>query len=479
MHFADVPTVSGSERVLGHLRVMRVDRLGVLERLSREVDRLSRLDIPGRRTFVVNHPETLHEVLVAGARHFDKSEVTRFALHPLAGEGLFTSNGEPWRRQRKLMAPLFHAGQLEGYAGDMVAAAARTQATWRDGETISLARETSHITMSIAGKTLFDADTFGEADAIGDAVSVALDWTAANAPSALAIGHVVARHALAKLALRSPARTAARLGKLADRLGAPLFVPGPVGRRLRAGIALLDAHVQKMIDARREGAQKDDLLARLLRARDDDGTRMSDRQVRDEILTLFIAGHESTAVSLAWTVYCLCRNPEIYQRVQREVDALDGEPTFADLARLPFTLRVFKEGLRLYPAAPLFTRQAREGASVDGLALRPNDVIIVSPWALHRRADLWPDPENFDPERFLPEKEAERSRYAWLPFGAGPRVCIGASFALMEGQLVLASLLRHARFESLGDEVPEVGATLRPKNGMPMRVHLRQSHRVA
>ncbi len=474
MLFADVPKVGGGERVLGHMRVLRADRMGFLSRLTREVDRVSRLEIRGRRTFVVNHPEVLHELLVEGARTFEKSDVTRFALYPLAGEGLFTSNGDLWRRQRKLMAPLFHAGQLETYAADMVAATVRGQSTWKDGQTVSLAKETTHITMSIAGKTLFDADTFSEADAIGDAITVALDWAAANAPSFLALGHLLARRSLQGIARRGPLRAAAPIGKLADRLRAPLVLPGESGKRLRAAITLLDTHVQGMIDARRAGAQKDDLLARLLRAQGDDGAKMSDRQVRDEVLTLFLAGHETTATALAWAVHCLCKNPAVYEQVQAEVDALAGEPTFADLSRLPLTLRVFKEALRLYPPVPLFTRQAREEATIDGVTVRRNDVVLVSPWALHRRADLWPDPERFDPDRFLPERESKRSRYAWLPFGAGARVCIGAAFAMIEGQLVLASLLRHARFESLNDEVPEVSATLRPRSGMPMRVHLRR-----
>jgi cytochrome P450 len=479
MLFADVPKVGGGERVLGHMRVLHADRMGFLARLTREVDRVSRLEIRGRRTFVVNHPDVLHELLVEGARTFEKSDVTRFALYPLAGEGLFTSNGDLWRRQRKLMAPLFHAGQLESYAADMVAASARGRATWKDGQTLSLAKETTHITMSIAGKTLFDADTFSEADAIGDAITVALDWAAANAPSFLLLGHLLARRSLQGIARRGPLRTAAPLGKLADRLRAPLVLPGERGKRLRAAIALLDTRVQAMIDARRGGAQKNDLLARLLRAQGDDGAKMSDRQVRDEVLTLFLAGHETTATALAWAVHCLCKNPAVYERVQAEVDALAGEPTFADLSRLPLTLRVFKEALRLYPPVPLFTRQAREEATLDGVTIRRNDAVLVSPWALHRRADLWPDPERFDPDRFLPERESGRSRYAWLPFGAGARVCIGAAFAMIEGQLVLASLLRHVRFESLNDEVPEVSATLRPRSGMPMRVHVRRSAPVA
>ena len=479
MQFADLPKVGGAEKVFGHFRVMGADRMGFLALLTRDVDRLSRLDMGPRRTLVVNHPDVLHQLLVEGTRTFEKSEVTRFALAPLAGEGLFTSNGELWRRQRKLMATLFHGAQLESYAADMVAAAERGQASWNDGDTVSLAKETTRITMAIAGKTLFAANTFGEADTIGDAITVTLEWTAANAPSLLAFGHILARRMAQRLAERGPARAAAPLTRLAERLARPVLVPGAEGRRMRKAIAVLDDHVQSMIDARRDGAHKDDLLARLLRARDEEGGSMNDRQVRDEILTLFLAGHETTATALAWAVHCLCKNPAIYRQVQREVDALDGSPTYADLPRLALTLRVFKEALRLYPPLPIFTRQARDGAKLDGFVLRRDDVVVVSPWALHRRADLWPDPERFDPDRFLPEREATRPKYAWLPFGAGARVCIGASFALIEGQLVLASLLRRTRFEAMNDEQPEMRATLRPRSGMPMRVWRRERTPVA
>ena len=259
----------------------------------------------------------------------------------------------------------------------------------------------------------------------------------------------------------------------------PLSEPGAVDRRLRDSIARLDAPVQQMIDARRADlGQHTDLLTKLLDARDDDGNRMSDKQVRDEILTLFVAGHETTATALAWSVHCLSKNPAIYAAVEKEVDALAGDPTFDDLPRLALTLRVFKESLRLYPPIPMFGRQCFEATSLAGRRLERGAVALVVPWVLHRRPDLWPDPERFDPERFLPEAEARRPRLAWLPFGAGPRTCIGNQFAMIEAQLVLAKLLRHVRFERIDgypEEVAEPMATLRPRGHMPMRVRWRRS----
>ncbi len=245
---------------------------------------------------------------------------------------------------------------------------------------------------------------------------------------------------------------------------------------MRKAIAFLDETVQGMIDARRQNpGEHADLLARLLEVRDeDDGERMSDKQVRDEVLTLFVAGHETTATALAWAVYLLGKHPEIYAAAEREADALVHAPTVADLPRLGLALRVVKEALRLYPPVYLDARQAIGDTTLDGVAIREETVALFSPYALHRRPDLWPDPERFDPDRFLPAAEQKRSRYAWLPFGVGPRVCIGMGFALMEGQLLLARLLQRFRFELMGEEEPSTrSATLRPKHGVRVRVHAR------
>jgi cytochrome P450 len=276
------------------------------------------------------------------------------------------------------------------------------------------------------------------------------------------------------------------LERVAERFERPVWVPGAEGRRLRAAIQLLDERVQRMIEARRaapaDSGGPQDLMARLLSVRDEEqgGARMTDKQVRDEILTLFVAGHETTANGLAWTLYCLCRDPKWYAAVEHEVDALPGDPTVVDLPRLELALRAFKEALRLYPPVYSDARQAMVATPFAGCDLPEGAIVFYAPYALHRRADLWPDPERFDPDRFLPAEESRRSRYAWIPFGVGPRVCIGMGFALMEAQLVLAKLMRHARFELVGDEVPEATAALRPRGGMRMRVRLRgQSRPVA
>jgi cytochrome P450 len=249
-------------------------------------------------------------------------------------------------------------------------------------------------------------------------------------------------------------------------------------RELRKAIAVLDARVQRMIDERRAAANPNpDLLTHLLRARDDDGSRMDDKQLRDEILTLFIAGHETTANGLAWAIYLLARHPEVYARVRAAVDALDGRaPTLADLDRLELLTRVFKEALRMYPPVYLFARMSIADVTIGGYAVPKNTVFLISPWALQHRPDLWPDPDRFDPDRFLPQAEAGRPRDAWIPFSDGPRVCIGMHFAMIEAPLVLATLLQRADFE-LAADAQIVGthdaATLRPKGGVPMRIKAR------
>jgi cytochrome P450 len=360
----------------------------------------------------------------------------------------------------------------------MVQCARRTVDAWADGQTLLLAHETTRLTMGIAGKTLFDADTFSAADEIGDALTVALGWTGWVMARPFAIAHVLSRRAILRVSART--RSAGARTFLEDagrRLQGPVALFGARGRGLSRAIAFLDDHVQKMIDARRRaaatGERRSDLLTRVLEAVDEDGATMSDRQVRDEVLTLFVAGHETTATGLAWTLYFACRHPAIYDAMEREADAVGDAPGVADLPRLDLCLRAFKEALRLAPPVYIFGRDTREPVTIGGHAMPPPTNVMVSPWAMHHSARFWDDPERFDPDRFFPERDAARHRYTYLPFGAGPRVCLGSHFAYMEAQLALAVLWRQFRFELLGDDEPEPGATLRPRHGIRMRVRRR------
>jgi cytochrome P450 len=338
-------------------------------------------------------------------------------------------------------------------------------------------REATRITMAIASKALFDTDTFDETDEIGEALTVALRWASdASASFNLGLQAEIAA-SLDHAAERFPGRVGSAARAAALSLDRPIVWPGRRGRELRAAVRLLDARVQRMIDERRASAQGtacNDLLSRLLSASvHHQDHSMSDRQVRDEVLTLFVAGHETTATALTWAFYYVGKDPPLLAALEAEALALNRIPTVDDLPQLPLTQKVFKESLRIMPPVPVFERQALEPVEIGGQRLAPGGHVVVLPWALHHREALWPEPDRFDPERFAPEAESARPRHAYVPFGAGPRVCIGNQFALLEGPLVLATLLRCARFELLRHEEvkpdPRV-ATMRPLGDIPIRV---------
>ncbi|MBL8609381.1 MAG: cytochrome P450 [Myxococcales bacterium] len=459
------------------LRTIRTDRIGGLRRFNDEGRDIGRFAFVFGDVVLVNTPEAVHEVLVTHAKSFEKSPILRAALHPLAGQGLFTSEGDLWRRQRRLMAPLFQPSALRGFADEMTRCAERAVATWRDGQVLDVAHETTRIAMSVAGRTLFDIDTFDETDSLGDALTTALDWAAEESGRMTLIAQARFKVALERLADRSPARLADRLRGVADRSIEPIMWPSARTRELRAALDRLEARVARMIEERRKSpGDRTDLLSLLLAARDDDGSGMSDRQVRDEVLTLFVAGHETTANALAWGLMLLAQHPEVYAELRREVDALGRAPTFDDLPRLDLALRVFKESLRMYPPVYLFGRIAVADVSVGGYALPKGTVVLVSPFSLHHRPDVWPDPERFDPGRFTAAEEARRHKSAFVPFSAGPRTCIGNHFALMEGPLVLATILQRADLSLVDPRgaQPEPSATLRPRGGIPMKISLRR-----
>jgi cytochrome P450 len=472
----DIPVIG---KGIGQLRQMQGDRLGTLRRFNDAPSDIGRISSIFGEIVLVNTPELIHDVLVTRAKAFEKSPVLRGALHPLAGQGLFTSEGELWRRQRKLMAPLFQPGAIGHFAEDMTECAERSAKTLVDGAVVDMSRETTRITMAIAGKTLFDADTFADADELGAALTTALDWVGEQSSSLTLILQARASIGLELLADRMPAPTATRLRSMAERTFVPILWPGQRTRSLRAALGVLEARVARMIAERREhpGVRRDLLSLLLSASSDDDGGRMTDQQVRDEVLTLFVAGHETTATGLAWTLMLLAKHPEVYARVRREVDAIGRTPTVDDLGRLPVALAAFKEALRLYPPVYLFGRVATQEVQVGEFLLPKGTVVLVSPYALHRKPSLWPKPEVFDPDRFAPAEEARRHRTAYVPFSAGPRTCIGNHFALMEGPLVLGTLLHHADFELSATTPiePEAHATLRPRAGIPMRVRLRRS----
>ena len=478
MALNDIPMMPGARPFNGHADALGEGRLEFLSRIAREVHGVGRFRVPTRDLIALNSPESIHQALVSDAKSFEKSPLIRMALDPLVGEGLFTAEGPLWRKQRRLMAPVFQHAKIDALAPAMVECAERVCEGWRDGETLDAAHETTRITMAVAGRTLFGIDTFDEADDLGRALTVALRW-ADFATTRLSIGLQVELMVALSAATRVPARLRPRLERLVAQLRSPILWPTKRNRELRAAIAVLDTRVQRMIDERRGASRpSEDLLTHLLRARDqDDGGVMDDKQVRDEIITLFVAGHETTANGLAWSMYLLARHPEVYAQVRAAVDGLGGRaPTLADLGRLELLTRVFKEALRMYPPVYLYARMSIADVTIGGYALPKHTVCLISPWALHRRADLWPEPERFDPGRFTEQAEAARPDGAWIPFSDGPRVCIGLHFAMIEAPLVLASMMQRADFEltSSAEILPtHDSGTLRPRGGMPLRIRRR------
>jgi cytochrome P450 len=481
----------GPKTFAGHAQPFEEDRLGLFLKAaleSSEAGGITALRFFSRTALVVSSPAALHEIFVEKNRAFGKSVGVRTLLYPLTGEGLFTSDGEIWKRQRKLMAPLFSAAYMESYTDGMSACIDHEISAWRSGDEVDVGREMTRITMAVVSKALFGMDTRAESDELGRAITDMLEFVNEASGKLALVVKLELVHALEELprvtpsALKptiEPARAA-----LLKFLRQPLRLPTRRSRRIHAAIDTLNDLIRRMIQERRAaGTSRPDLLGKLLAARDeDDGATMTDQQLRDEMLTLFFAGHETTAVATTWAFYLLGRHPEAYRKHIAEVDALGGRPiTFSDLPRLPYTLRVIKEALRLYPPAFLLDRQATSDVEIGGYLLPRGTILFICPYAVHRRPDLWPDPEAFDPDRFTPEAEAARPRLAYLPFGAGPRVCIGIHFALMEAQLVLARIAQRFTLSALEDEPnpPMPLGSLRTSRPIRMQLRARQADIVA
>ncbi len=430
-----------------HLFALRRDPLGFLTRLAREHGDIARFRLGPVDVHLVSRPDWIRDVLVTHADRFHKGRGLERAKR-LLGEGLLTSEDPVHLRQRRMMQPAFHRDRIAGYAGVMTAHAEAMSARWRDGETRDLAQEMSRLTLSIVGRTLFDSEVESEADEIGAALTTAIQLFGRT--FSLPFFQVV------------------------DRL------PLPSNRRFAKARARIDATIGRLIaERRRSPGGRTDLLTLLVQASDTegDGTGMTDLQVRDEAVTIFLAGHETTANALTWTWYLLSQNPETEAKLHAEADALDGPPGFADLPKLAYTEMVFAESMRLFPPAWIIGRRATEDYAIGGYVVPSRSIVVCSQWVTHRDPRFFPDPERFDPERFRPEAKEQRPRFAYFPFGGGPRVCIGEGFAWMEGVLVLATLARRWRLRLAPGHpvVPAPSITLRPERGMRMRIESRRS----
>jgi cytochrome P450 len=394
--------------------------------------------------YLLNHPDYVEDVLVTRHRNFAKGRAVQ-ATRAILGNGLLTSEGNFHLRQRRLIQPIFHRQRIEGYGQAMVDHAARHAARWTAGARLNAADEMMALTLGIVGKTLFGTDVASEAGAVGQAMHVLTEaFTQINGP----------------------------FGRLYRTFKLP-----PV-RRANAARDQLLALMERIVAEHRAGGDRGDLLSMLLAAQhEDDGRAMTDDQVRDEAMTLFLAGHETTATALTWTWYVLSQNPEAEARLHAELDAVLGgrPPTAQDLPRLPYARMVLAEAMRLYPPVWVIGRTVLNDFELGGYTIPAGASVITSQWVLHHDPRFYPEPLAFRPERWQPEAAAQRPKFAYFPFGGGPRVCIGEQFAWMEGILVLATLAQRWRLRLVpGHPValrPTI--TLRARHGLQMTVEPR------
>lgn len=440
------------------------DLLPLMLEMAERYGDVTRFDaVVGRKAWIMlRAPADIEHVLVARHDNYTKSYDYRL-LAVVTGKGLLTNEGAGWARQRRMIQPMFAGRHLGRFVRDMTAAGEQMLARWAalpDGARIDVAEEMSALTLDAVGRALFGADLGTAAARIAPAVTVGLRTaiTFARVPFLWLVPQW-----------------------LIDLGAAILFrLPIPRLRRIHRSIRTLDEVVTSLIESRAGAEPKEDLLGLLLAARDPDtGATMSRRQIRDELMTFMLAGHETTANGLAWMWHLLAAHPAARERLHDEVDrVLEGRiPMAEEATRLPWTAATFQEAMRLYPPAWILERDAVGPDEVADYEVPKGATVIISPYVVHRNPALWPDPERFDPARFLPENAAGRPRSAYLPFGAGRRVCVGAGFAMMEGTLLAAMIAQRYTLDTVPGArvVPEPTATLRPRDGLPMTLRKRSA----
>ncbi len=403
--------------------------------------------------YMVYHPNGIRHVLVDNKRNYTKDTPVFGLLKGLLGNGLLLSEGEFWLRQRRLMQPMFHRERIAGFGRIMTGAAQKALESWQpaaaEGRVVDISREMMRLTLDVACRSLFSMDIMGKASAIARSVDLVLE-------------------------------------DFIFRFDHPFYPPANVptlrNRRYRAAVAELDRIVYGMIAARKGAVeQPGDLLSLLMEARDEEtGEAMTDKQMRDELVTLLIAGHETTANALTWALYLLSTHPDVERRLHAEIETVLGghAPEAADLPKLEYTRMVVDETMRLYPPAWITNRMTVADDAVCGYRIPKGATISICPYVTHRLPEFWENPEGFDPERFTLEKVKARPMFAYFPFGGGPRMCIGKNFALTEAPLVLATILQRCRLDLCpGREVRKRPlVTLRPEGGLPMTVHYRKEN---
>ena len=429
--------------MLGLLPAFRRDPPGTLLQLAREYGDVVYFRLGPQRAILFNRPTHVQDLLITNAHKFTKSRLLQRAKI-LLGEGLLTNEGKFHLRQRRLAQPAFHRDRLKAYSQVMAEYADRAASRWQEGETRDMAQEMMRLTLAVVAKTLFSADVESEASEVGQALTDVLGlFDLMLVPGTAFLQHL----------------------------------PLPAMRRFNRALKQLNGIIYGIIREHREsGKDAGDLLSMLMMAADDqgDGSRMNDKQLRDEAMTLFLAGHETTAVALTWTWYLLSQHPQAAAKLREELETvLDGRlPAFDDLPRLPYTEMVMAESMRLYPPAWGISRLAIEAHEIDGFPIAKGTLCLLSPYVMHRNPVFFADPERFDPERWMPEARETRPKYSYFPFGAGARICIGERFAWTEGILILATIAQKWKMNLAPDQqiAHLAQITLRTRYGMRMQL---------
>ena len=412
------------------------DPLKYFSGLMREYGDCVSLRVLNFRILLLNHPDHIEDVLVNHPRKFKRGRVL-LANKRVFGRGLLTSEGDFWLRQRRLAQPAFHRARIAGYASTMVEYTERLLHEWQDGEERDIHKEMMRLTLQIVGKTLFDADVERDAQDIGKSLELLLELGA----------------------------------NFRRTIFVPQWLPTPTNLRLERAIRKIEKVLYRIIaEKRASGRDAGDLLSMLLAAQDEDGSRMSDKQLRDEAITLFLAGHETTANTLSWTWWLLAQNPAVEGKLHAELRSVLGgrAPSLEDLTKLVYTNHIITESMRLYPPAWGTARTAIEDHEIAGYAVPKGSGVSFAQWTVHRDARWYDAPDEFRPERWEGDLLKRIPRFAYFPFGGGPRQCIGNSFALMETALILATIAQQYRFQLVEGHpvVPLASITLRPRHGI-------------
>ena len=421
------------------------DPLNFATDMARTFGDFVKLPLPLVDFYLVSNPDDVAFVLKTGREHFIKDWFTR-QLRTITGNGLVVSEGEFWKRQRRLAQPAFHRRRIEAYADTMVAEAAKMTATWRNGTQRDVHADMMHITLGIVSRTLFGADVASDAEQVGHAIDVIME---------------------------------AFMGLAGTGLRFPLHWPTPGNRRFAKAMRLIDDIIYRIIEQRTASDVDDtrvDLLSMLLAAVDEIGGRMSREQLRDEAVTMFLAGHETTALALTFALFLLSENPAAEARLHAELDAVlgDGPATLEHAASLPFCEAVIKEAMRLYPPVAGVGREAIDDFHIAGYPIAKGSQIFVAQWVMHRDSRWFENPLSFAPERWLDGLEDHLPKFCYQPFGGGPRACIGNRFAMLEAVLVLATVARDFRLRHLHELDLVTSITVRPRAGVNMRLQHRR-----